>query len=168
MGHLFIAIGALLAAAAVGAGAFGAHGLADRLDPRQLELWETAARYLFYSALGIIATGTLERLWAQKLLVAAGWVLLAGGVIFSGTVFALALGAPRVLGAVTPIGGLLLIAGFLLLAWAALDRHLEVEQEAAEAAAVETRAGAAGPGAAPSGAADVPAARALPRDGGVG
>lgn len=136
MGHLFIAIGALLAAGAVAAGAFGAHGLADRLEPRQLELWETAARYLMYSALGLVAVGTLERLWAAKLLVAAGWTLLAGAAIFSGTVFGLALGAPRVLGAVTPIGGLLLIAGFLLLAWAALDRHLEMAEETGAAVAV--------------------------------
>lgn len=131
MGHLFIAIGAALAAASVAAGAFGAHGLAERLDPRQLELWETAARYLMYGALGVIATGVLERLWAAKLLVAAGWCLVAGTVVFSGTVFALAVGAPRFLGAVTPLGGLLLIAGFVLLAWAALDRHLEMGEEAA-------------------------------------
>lgn len=145
MGHLFIAIGAVLAAASVAAGAFGAHGLADRLDPRSLELWETAARYLMYAALGMVATGTLERVWAQRLLVAAGWCLLAGAVVFSGTVFALAIGAPRVLGAITPIGGLLLIAGFLLLAWAALDRHLEMveEAEAPPAAAAEPSAGAA-------------------------
>lgn len=130
MGHLFIAIGALLAAGAVAAGAFGAHGLADRLDARALELWETAARYLMYAALGLVAIGTLERLWAQRLLVAAGWCLLAGAAIFSGTVFALALGAPRVLGAITPLGGLLMIAAFLILAWAALDRHLEMGEEA--------------------------------------
>lgn len=145
MGHLFIAIGAVLAASSVAAGAFGAHGLADRLDPRSLELWETAARYLMYAALGMVATGTLERVWAQRLLVAAGWCLLAGAVVFSGTVFALAIGAPRVLGAITPIGGLLLIAGFLLLAWAALDRHLEMAEEEVEAppaAAAEPGAGA--------------------------
>ncbi|HEX2165076.1 MAG TPA: DUF423 domain-containing protein, partial [Thermoanaerobaculia bacterium] len=114
MGHLFIAIGALMAAGAVGAGAFGAHGLAERLDARGLELWETAARYLMYAALGLVAVGTLERLWAQRLLVFAGWCLLVGAAIFSGTVFALALGAPRFLGAITPLGGLLMIAAFLI------------------------------------------------------
>lgn len=145
MGHLYIALGAFLGACAVAAGAFGAHALADRLDAGALALWETAARYLMYGAVGIVATGILERLWAQRLLVAAFWCLLAGTVIFSGTVFALAVGAPRFLGAVTPIGGLLLIAGFLLLAWAALDRHLEMEEDvvAPPAAAV------AEPGAAP-------------------
>jgi uncharacterized membrane protein YgdD (TMEM256/DUF423 family) len=154
MGHLFIAIGAVLAAASVGAGAFGAHGLADRLDPRSLEVWETAARYLMYAAFGMIATGTLERLWAQRLLVAAGWTLLAGAVVFSGSLFALAVGAPRGLGAVTPIGGLLLIAGFLFLAWAALDRHLEMEEEAPAGAVA---APSATPEARPAGSAAAPA-----------
>jgi uncharacterized membrane protein YgdD (TMEM256/DUF423 family) len=130
MGHLFITFGALLAAASVAAGAFGAHGLAARLDPRSLELWETAARYLMYGAVGLIGIGILERLWAERTLVVAGWCMLAGALVFSGTVFALALGGPRVLGAVTPIGGLLLIIAFLLVAWAAISRHLTLEAEA--------------------------------------
>jgi uncharacterized membrane protein YgdD (TMEM256/DUF423 family) len=134
MGHLFIAFGALLAAASVAAGAFGAHGLAARLDPRSLELWDTAVRYLMVGAVGLVVIGILERLWAERTLVVAGWCMLAGAVVFSGTVFALALGAPRVLGALTPIGGLLLIVAFLLVAWAAVSRHLEVEEEAEIAA----------------------------------
>ena len=115
------AIGALLAALAVAAGAFGAHALAARLDVRALALWETAARYLMYSGLGLVLLGLFARQALPSLaLRAAGWCLLAGAVVFSGTVFALALGGPRVLGAVTPLGGTLLIAGFLLFTWAAL------------------------------------------------
>jgi len=38
-------IGALSAGIAVGAGAFGAHALRARLEPRMLEVFETAARY---------------------------------------------------------------------------------------------------------------------------
>ncbi len=124
-GHLFIALGGFYAAAAVGAGAFGAHGLSTRLDPHAVDLWQTAARYLMFGGLGLIAAGTLERLWAERLLYASGWSLAAGSLIFSGTLFALALGAAPALGAVTPVGGLLLIAGFLAIAWAAIDRHLE-------------------------------------------
>ncbi|HEX2253487.1 MAG TPA: DUF423 domain-containing protein [Thermoanaerobaculia bacterium] len=129
MGHWMIALGAVLAAAAVGAGAFGAHALADSLDPRALALWETAARYLMYGALGTLVSGVLERLWATRLLLAAGAMLLAGTVVFSGTVFALALGAPPFVGAITPLGGLLLIAGFLVIAWAAGDRYFEARDE---------------------------------------
>ena len=116
----WIATGALLAALAVAAGAFGAHALAARLDPRALALWETAARYLMYGGLGLALLGLLARQGPTRGAGAAGWCLFLGSVVFSGTVFALALGGPRWLGAVTPLGGTLLIVGFLLFAWAAL------------------------------------------------
>jgi uncharacterized membrane protein YgdD (TMEM256/DUF423 family) len=117
----WIAAGALLAAVAVAAGAFGAHGLAERLEPRALGLWETAARYRMYAAVGLLAVGLAGGRLGGGAGV-AGWSLLAGAALFSGTVAALALGAPRWLGAITPIGGVLLILGFVALAWSALRR----------------------------------------------
>lgn len=122
MSHPTLFVAALYCALSVAAGAFGAHGLAERLDARGLELWETASRYLMYAGLGLFATGLLNLAWDERLLTWAGGSLALGGLVFSGTVFALALGGPRILGAVTPIGGTLLIAGFALLAWTAL-RH---------------------------------------------
>jgi uncharacterized membrane protein YgdD (TMEM256/DUF423 family) len=116
----WIFIGALLGAVSVIAGAFGAHGLASRLDARSLELWETASRYLMYGAFALALVGLLGRQGAVRGVAGAGWCLLTGSLIFSGTVAVLALGGPRWLGAVTPIGGTLLILGFLLFAWAAL------------------------------------------------
>lgn len=116
----WIFLGALLGAVSVMAGAFGAHGLAARLDARGLELWETASRYLMYGAVALALVGLLGRQGAVRGVTGAGWCLLIGALIFSGTVFVLALGGPRWLGAITPIGGTLLIAGFLLFAWAAL------------------------------------------------
>ncbi|MCB1057982.1 MAG: DUF423 domain-containing protein [Acidobacteria bacterium] len=110
------ALGALFCALAVIAGAFGAHGLRGRLDAGHLALWETAARYLMYGGLGILAAAAGR--WRHG--APAAGLMAAGGAIFSGTVFALALGGPRILGAVTPIGGVLLIAGFLTLAVGAL------------------------------------------------
>lgn len=115
----WIFLGALLGAVSVIAGAFGAHALAARLEPRALELWETAARYLMYGALAMVLVGLFGRQSARGV-DGAGWCLLAGSLIFSGTVAVLALGGPRWLGAITPIGGTLLIAGFLIFAWAAL------------------------------------------------
>jgi uncharacterized membrane protein YgdD (TMEM256/DUF423 family) len=116
----WIFLGALLGAVSVIAGAFGAHALAARLEPRELALWETASRYLMYGAFAMILVGLLGRQGSAKGVDGAGWCLLAGSLIFSGTVFALALGSPRWLGAITPIGGTLLIIGFLIFAWAAL------------------------------------------------
>lgn len=112
------ATGAVLCALSVVAGAFGAHGLKARLEPASLELWETAARYLMYAGLGLVALGVIGQLSGRPV-GAAGWSFLVGAGIFSGTVALLALGAPRWLGAVTPIGGVLMILGFVLLAVAA-------------------------------------------------
>jgi uncharacterized membrane protein YgdD (TMEM256/DUF423 family) len=113
-----LAVGPLLSAIAILAGAFGAHGLKSRLDPAALELWETAARYLMYAGLGITLVGLAGLNASQRGFQVAGWTLFVGAAIFSGTVAALALGGPRWLGAVTPIGGLLLVVGFVVFAWA--------------------------------------------------
>lgn len=114
-----ISSGALMLAAAVAAGAFGAHALAARLDTRHLDLWQTAARYLAYAGVGSVLAGLVGGGRAGRL---AAALLVVGGLIFAGTVGALALGGPRVLGAVTPLGGVAMIAGFLALAWAGRRR----------------------------------------------
>jgi uncharacterized membrane protein YgdD (TMEM256/DUF423 family) len=116
----FLAVGPLICALSILAGAFGAHGLKSRLDPAALELWETSARYLMYAGLGVTLVGLAASGANQRGFQIAGWILIVGAVIFSGTVALLALGGPRWLGAVTPIGGVLLIVGFVLFAWTAL------------------------------------------------
>jgi uncharacterized membrane protein YgdD (TMEM256/DUF423 family) len=113
----WLGLGALLAALAVAAGAFGAHALNERLDPPALELWETASRYLMYGGLALMAAAAADRSASRPVPAFAGWALGGGAALFSGTVFGLALGGPRWLGAVTPLGGLLLIVGLGLVAW---------------------------------------------------
>ncbi|MFT4605496.1 MAG: uncharacterized membrane protein YgdD (TMEM256/DUF423 family), partial [Rhodothermales bacterium] len=55
----FLTVGAVLALLGVGLGAFGAHGLGKVLDPADLVIFETAARYQMYHALGLIAVAAL-------------------------------------------------------------------------------------------------------------
>jgi|CXWL01.1.fsa_nt_gi uncharacterized membrane protein YgdD (TMEM256/DUF423 family) len=114
-----MALGALLLALAVAAGAFGAHALADRIEPRALQLWETAARYLAYAGFGTVLAGLVAERRSGRGATWAARLLATGGIVFGGAVGALALGGPRILGAVTPLGGVALIAGFLTLAVAA-------------------------------------------------
>ena len=114
-----IALGALNAAIAVGAGAFAAHGLRDRLDARALEVFETAARYQMYHAFAIILAGIVASAGATRGAQTAGWIFQAGIVLFSGSLYALALTGVKGLGAVTPLGGLAFLAGWLWLAWTA-------------------------------------------------
>jgi uncharacterized membrane protein YgdD (TMEM256/DUF423 family) len=116
----WIAVGAILCAGSIAAGAFGAHGLESRLDSAALALWETAARYLMYGGLGIVAVALAARPVGGRLYSWSAGSILAGAILFCGTLAILALGGPRWLGAITPIGGLLLIVGLVLLAFAAL------------------------------------------------
>lgn len=114
-----LAFGALCCGLAVMAGAFGAHGLKNRIDAASLELWKTAAQYFFYAGIAQMVVGAVALQHPVGGFRTAGILLLVGGLIFAGTVFALALGGPRWLGAVTPLGGLLMILGFLSTAWTA-------------------------------------------------
>ena len=112
----FFAIGAVLGALGVAAGAFGAHALESRLAADRLQLFELAARYQMIHALALLATGLAAERIPSGLINSAGWLFVVGTLIFCGTIYALAFGAPRILGAVTPIGGLSLIAAWVMLA----------------------------------------------------
>lgn|SRR5690554_4085470 len=120
MDRVFFALGALLGALGVAAGAFGSHALSGRLAADRMELYELAARYQMLHALALLGAAWAAQRWPSGWTTAAGWLLVIGVLIFCGTIYALAFGAPRVLGAVTPIGGMSLIVGWLLLAIAAL------------------------------------------------
>lgn len=108
-----IIAGALSAALAVAAGAFGAHGAAS---VKAAEWLRTGGEYQLIHAVAVLAMALAGRFERQ------GWVMLVGATIFACTLYAMALGGPRWLGAVTPIGGTLLIVAWLWIALSALRR----------------------------------------------
>ena len=119
MDRIFATLGALSGFIAVGAGAFGAHGLKARLTPDLLAVFDTGARYQMLHALALLAVAWAITRWPGRAALASGWCFVAGTVVFSGSLYLLALTGVRSLGAVTPFGGVLLLAGWLLLAVAA-------------------------------------------------
>ena len=116
MDRTFFLIGALSAFAGVAAGAFGAHGLKERLGADMLAVFETGVRYQMYHALALLAAAWAASRWPGGLTTAAGWLFVAGTVVFSGSLYALSLTGQRWLGAVSPLGGLAFLAGWLCLA----------------------------------------------------
>lgn len=116
------AIGAFLMAVAVALGAFGAHGLKNRLDAYSMSVYEKAVFYHFIHALGILLVALLARTSAISPAAQArvGWLLLIGIILFSGSLYALAISGIRILGAITPIGGIAFIAAWLVLAYEVL------------------------------------------------
>ncbi len=107
--------GALIALATV-LGAFGAHALKAHLSPDKLAVYETAVRYHFIHALGLLVIGVLLRSADGNLLRWSATLVLVGIILFSGSLYLLTFGAPRLLGVVTPLGGLALIGGWGLFA----------------------------------------------------
>jgi len=119
MERTFLMLGALSGAISVAAGAFGAHALRSRVEPRLLEVFETGARYQMYHALALLVVAWAASRWPGSLTTASGWLFVAGTVIFSGSLYAMTFTGIRALGAITPIGGVCFIAGWLCLAFAA-------------------------------------------------
>jgi uncharacterized membrane protein YgdD (TMEM256/DUF423 family) len=123
----WITVGALLGAAGVGLGAFGAHGLEDRLAAagwdeaqvlRRVDIFETAVRYQMFHAPAMVLVGLLGLFRRSTCLWVAGMFFLLGVLVFSGLLYVLVFAGDqwRWLGAVVPIGGASLIAGWVALA----------------------------------------------------
>ena len=119
MDRLFFSLGAASALLAVAAGAFGAHALHSRLSTEYLAVFETAARYQMYHALGLVAVAWAVSRWPTGMAQWAGWLFVAGTVLFSGSLYGLALTGTRWLGAITPFGGVAFLVGWFCLALSA-------------------------------------------------
>ncbi|HET9391592.1 MAG TPA: DUF423 domain-containing protein [Steroidobacteraceae bacterium] len=123
-GRRTLAAAGLLLAAATVLGALGAHALKSQLSPERLATYDTAVRYHFLHALGLLVVGALLRTVDTPLLRWASGLLVAGILLFSGSLyllsFGLSLGVPRIIGMATPLGGLALITGWILFAVAML------------------------------------------------
>jgi uncharacterized membrane protein YgdD (TMEM256/DUF423 family) len=122
-----LVVGALLAAAAVGLGAYAAHGLEKQVVSlgyesdlaKRLAWFETGARYQIYHAIGLMLVGIIaERRESIRLLKFAASLFVVGIVLFSGSLYAMSfLNANwKWLGAITPFGGLSFIMAWILLA----------------------------------------------------
>jgi len=108
-----LTIAGTLGLSAVLLGAFGAHGLRDKIAPPMLEIYRTGVLYHLVHALAVFAVALAADRLRRPRLVAS--LFTAGIAIFSGTLYLLAITGVMKLGAVTPIGGVLLMAG-----WAAV------------------------------------------------
>jgi uncharacterized membrane protein YgdD (TMEM256/DUF423 family) len=111
-----LATAGLLLALATMFGGFGAHALKAQLSPDRLQVYETAVRYHFFHALGLLGIGLALRFVDASPMRWAAVLVLVGIVLFSGSLYALTFGAPRPIGIVTPIGGVALIAGWICFA----------------------------------------------------
>lgn len=118
---LFAMLGAVTMALGVIFGAFGSHGLKDRLSVDMLAVYQTGVQYQIYHALGLLLVAALMVPYPNATgLRTGGWILLAGIILFSGSLYLLALTGWRFFGPITPVGGVCFIVGWLWIFWAML------------------------------------------------
>lgn len=120
MDRTFLLIGSFSGFIAVTLGAFGAHGLRNRLSPEMLAVFETGVRYQMYHTLAILIVALAAARLDGWLIRSAGWLFTGGIVVFSGSLYVLALTGVTMLGAITPLGGLAFLGGWACLVIAAV------------------------------------------------
>jgi uncharacterized membrane protein YgdD (TMEM256/DUF423 family) len=108
---------AFLGLIAVVLGAFGAHGLKEKLDPEALKSFETGVRYMMYHIIVLFFVNTYAGI-SDKNKKIISYLFLTGILLFSGSIFAITAGgvSAKSIWFITPLGGLLFILGWLKLA----------------------------------------------------
>lgn len=127
---LFLLAG-LVGAAAVGLGAFSAHGLeakliADGLEPefviKKLNTAEIAVRYHLVHAVALLCLAAAPVGFANRRRAVAAFFISLGLVMFCGVLYLQAIAGLKGLNLVVPLGGLSFIIGWLTIASIAIGR----------------------------------------------
>jgi uncharacterized membrane protein YgdD (TMEM256/DUF423 family) len=112
MGRVILVAGALMCAASVACGAFGAHAITDMVTVARLDTWQTASKYLMHHGLGLLIIGQLTMTVGTSFTAAAVQIFI-GATLFSLSLYLLVLLDMPWLGAIAPVGGLLMITGWI-------------------------------------------------------
>ena len=113
---MWIRVGAVLMAAGILLGAFGAHGFEPSLDEARMEIFRTAVFYHLVNALGLLIVGTLSlQSPSRHRLFPSGCFLTAGILLFSGSLYLNAINGIGGVALVAPVGGICLAAGWIFL-----------------------------------------------------
>ena len=120
MDRFFAIVGSLVMLVAVGAGAFGAHGLSSYFvaHPNLEATYDTAVQYLMIHGIALFLAAWVGLRYDASVANLAGYLFLLGILLFSGSLFLLVLTRASWLGAVTPLGGVAFLVGWGLLALA--------------------------------------------------
>lgn len=119
----WVALGALMAGAAVALGAYGWHSLEG--DEAMRQIFMLGVQYHMWHALALIAAG-----WrctagprAAKWAAGAGALFLAGILLFSANLYIFAITGDLPVAGAAPVGGGAFMAGWVLIAVSALVRE---------------------------------------------
>lgn len=125
MNKTWLIISAISGFLSVAIGAFGAHGLKEKLiknaidaqldKNHYIDIFNTGVKYQMFHTAALLIVSYLMYAYSEKNYQWAGICFLAGIIIFSGSLYALSVTGIRMLGAITPIGGVCFLAGWIIL-----------------------------------------------------
>lgn len=118
--NVIISIGSINAALAIALGAFAAHGLEKHLDERSIQVFNTAADFHFWHALGLILVGLIANNNPQTNYSGIAGLMILGILLFCGSLYVLSTTGRTWLGMITPLGGTSFIIAWTWLAWKSL------------------------------------------------
>ena len=119
--HQYILItGAVLILIGIVLGAFGAHGLKEKLTFEQLNSFEVGVRYQIYHGLALLIIGfNVSKInFSPSLfykLILIGVILFSGSIYFFACKYLIGVFPPKIAYLITPLGGVLLISAWFFL-----------------------------------------------------
>lgn len=120
MMKLFLVLGAVNGFIAVALGAFGAHGLEDKISEESIAIWEKAVLYQMFHTIALVAVGLVFAKIQSLSLKWSGWFYLIGIILFSGSLYTYALTGITFFALITPFGGVAFLIGWFLLGYSAV------------------------------------------------
>ena len=131
-GTTWIRMSAFLGFLAVAIGAFGAHGLKDRMESLgTTTTFKTGVDYHMFHVTAILALGLFLMTPSSGPSMAstvAGWSFILGILLFSGRLYILAITGVKVFGAITPLGGVAFLVGWVAFGLAATGPIIALPQ----------------------------------------
>lgn len=94
-------------------GAFGAHGLKNILEAKQMVTFKTGVTYQFYHGIGLLILAVCSKTF-QVNLNRSAILFVAGTLLFSFNCYLYALTQIKTIAMIIPLGGLSFIIGWLL------------------------------------------------------
>jgi uncharacterized membrane protein YgdD (TMEM256/DUF423 family) len=113
---LWLVISAISGFTAVTIGAFGAHGLREKLSTEMLEVYKTGVLYQLIHSVVLLAL-SLNTLIKAKL---PSIFFLLGIILFSFSLYIYSTSGIRFFAMITPIGGVCFLIGWLLIIYEAI------------------------------------------------
>jgi len=107
----WIIVAAISGFSAVAIGAFGAHGLKEKLSPEMLDVYKTGVLYHLVHSVVLLALGLTDKIKSQT----SSVFFLAGIILFSFSLYIYSTSGIKLFAIITPFGGVSFLIGWLMI-----------------------------------------------------